>query len=114
VKTTLKSRKSVVNKASAIKFVKALFSSDLSENLAYIKSNFVVISKTTAHLKAVGEEMKDALDPVKSAECAVEQACGKAAESVRNKFKKELEHNDGFLTMCKINGILGGNRPNTR
>jgi hypothetical protein len=31
------------HEASSIKFVKELFSSDLSQNLAYIKSNFVVI-----------------------------------------------------------------------
>ena len=33
------------NETSPIKFLKELFSSDLSGNLAYIMSNFVVISK---------------------------------------------------------------------
>jgi hypothetical protein len=45
-----------------------LFSSDLSGNLAYIQSNFVVISKTTASLAAVGAEMNDTLGLVNNAE----------------------------------------------
>jgi exonuclease VII small subunit len=60
------------NEASSVKFVKELLSSDLSGKLAYIKSNFVVVSKTIASLEAVGVEMNDALDIVKSAELAVE------------------------------------------
>jgi hypothetical protein len=70
------------SEASSVKFVKKLFSSDLSGKLAYIKSNFVVVSKTIACLEAVGVEMNDALDIVKSAERAVEQARGKVAENV--------------------------------
>jgi hypothetical protein len=65
----------------------------------------VVVSKTIAHLEA---EMNDALDIVKSAKRALKQARGKVAEIVKNKFKKVLERNYGF-SMCKINGILGGN-----
>jgi hypothetical protein len=60
------------NEASSINFVKELFSSDLSGKLAYIKSNFVLVSKTIARLEAVGVEMNDALDIVKSAQRAVE------------------------------------------
>ena len=52
------------NKASFIN--RELFFSDLSGNLAYIKSNFVVTSKTVARVEAVGVRMKDALDIVKS------------------------------------------------
>jgi hypothetical protein len=63
--------------------VKELFSSDLFGKLAYIKSNFVVVSKTIARQEAVGVEMNDALDIVKSAERAVEQARGKVAENVK-------------------------------
>ena len=69
------------NEASSIKFVKELFSSDVSGKLAYIKSNFVVISKTTARLEAAGLEMNDALDIVKSVTPNLGQARGKAAES---------------------------------
>ena len=89
------------NEASSIKFVKELFSSDLSGKLAYMKSNFVVISKIVACLEAVGVEMKDA-------ERTLEQSRGKVAEHVKNKFKRVLERNYGFSIMCKINGILGG------
>jgi hypothetical protein len=92
-----------------LKFVRELFSSDLSGKLAYIKSNFLAVSKTIACLEAVGVEMNDALDIIKSAERAVEQARGKVAENVKNKFKKVLERNYGFSVICKINGILGGN-----
>jgi hypothetical protein len=97
------------NEASSIKVVKELFSSDLSGKLAYMKSNFVVVSKTTARLQAVGVEMDDALDIIKSTERALEQVCGRVAENVKNKYKKVLEQNYGFSIMCKINGILGGN-----
>jgi hypothetical protein len=68
------------NEASSIKFVKELFSSDLSGKLAYIKSKFLVVSKTIASLEAVGVQMNEALDIVKSAESAVKQACGKVAK----------------------------------
>jgi hypothetical protein len=71
--------------ASFIKFVKELFSSDLSEKLAYMKSKFLVVSKTIACLEAVGVEMNDALDIVMSAGRAVEQARGKVAENVKKK-----------------------------
>jgi hypothetical protein len=53
--------------------------------------------------------MNEALDTVKSAERAVEQARGKVAENVKNQLKKVLERNYGFSIMCKINGILGAN-----
>jgi hypothetical protein len=53
--------------------------------------------------------MNDALDIVKSAERAVEQARDKVAENVKNKFKKVLERNYGFSIICEMNGILGGN-----
>jgi hypothetical protein len=56
------------NEASSIKFVKKLFSSDLSGKLVYIKSTFLVVSKTIACLEAVGVEKNDALDIVNSAE----------------------------------------------
>jgi hypothetical protein len=97
------------NEASSIKFMKELFSSDLSGKLSYIKSNLLVISKTIACLEAVGVEMNDALDIVKSAERAVEQARGKVAENVKNKFKKALERNYGFSIICKMDGIHGVN-----
>jgi hypothetical protein len=100
------------SEASSVKFVKELFSSELSGKLAYIKSNFVVVSKTIARLEAVGMEMNDALDIVKSTERAVEQACDKVAENVKkkkNKFKKVQERNYGFSLISKINYILGGN-----
>jgi exonuclease VII small subunit len=79
------------NEASSVKFVKELLSSDPSGKLAYIKSNFVVVSKTIARLEAVGV-MNDALDIVKSAERAVEQARGKVAENVK---KKQIQENTG-------------------
>jgi hypothetical protein len=97
------------NEASSIKFVENLVSSDLSGKLAYIKSNFFVVSKTIAGLGAVGVEVNDALDIVKSTKHALEQARGKVAENVKNKFKKVLHRIYGFSIMCKINGIVGGN-----
>jgi hypothetical protein len=56
------------NEASSIKFVKELFSSDLSGKLAYIKSNFLAVSKTNACLKAVRVQTNDALYIIKCAE----------------------------------------------
>jgi exonuclease VII small subunit len=79
------------NEASSIKFVKKLLSSDLSGKLAYIKLKFGVVSKTIARLEAVGVEMNDALDIVKSAERAVKQARDKVAEHV----KKQIQESAG-------------------
>jgi hypothetical protein len=71
--------------------MKERFSSDGSGKLAYIKSNFVVVSKTIARLEAVGVEMNDALDVIKSAERAVEHARDKVAENV----KKQIQESTG-------------------
>jgi hypothetical protein len=68
--------------------VKELFSSDLSGKLAYIKSNFSIVSKTIACLEAVGVEMNDALDIVKSTEHALKQARGKVAKKVSINSRK--------------------------
>jgi hypothetical protein len=84
------------NEASSVKFVTEVFSSDLSGKVAYTKSNFVVVSKTSASLEAVGVEMNDALDIVTSTERALGQARGKVAANVKNIFKKVLERNYGF------------------
>jgi hypothetical protein len=97
------------NEESSIKSVTELFSSDLSGKLANIKSKFLVVLKTVASLEADGVEKNEALDILKRAERAVEQARSKVAENVKNKFKKVLERNYGFSIMCKINGNLGGN-----
>ena len=94
VKTTLQPRKSCQldsNEAPSVKFVKELFSSDLSGKLACVKSKFLVVSKTIATLQAVGVEMNGALDIVKSAERAVEQARDKVAENV----KKQIQESAG-------------------
>jgi hypothetical protein len=80
------------NEASSVKFVKELFSSDLSGKLAYMKSKFLVVSKTIACLEAVGVEMNDALDIVKSTERAVEQARGSVAENLK---KKQIQESAG-------------------
>jgi hypothetical protein len=53
------------NKASSVKFLKKLYSSDLSGKLVYTKSKFLVVLKKIACLEAVGVEMNDALDIVK-------------------------------------------------
>jgi hypothetical protein len=45
----------------------------------------MIVSKTLAHLEAVGVEMNDALDIVQSTERALEQARGKVAENVLKK-----------------------------
>jgi hypothetical protein len=76
------------NEASSIKFVKELFSFDLSGKLAYMKSKFLVVSKTIACLEAVGVEMNDALGIAKIAERALEQARGKVAENVKKQFQE--------------------------
>jgi hypothetical protein len=66
--------------------VKELFSSNLSGNMAYIKSNFGGISTTIFCLEAVGAEMHDAfLVLVKSILCEVGHACGKVGDSVKSK-----------------------------
>jgi hypothetical protein len=88
------------NEASFIKFVKELFSSDLSGILAYIKLNFVVVSKTIAHLEADGLEMNNALDIVKRTQCTLEQACGKVAENV----KKKIQESTG-AKLCVFNNV---------
>jgi exonuclease VII small subunit len=84
------------NEAPSVKFVKKLFSPDLSGKLAYMKSKFLVVSKTIARLEAVGVEMNDALDIVKRTERAVEQARGKVAENVKKQIQESTGAKLGF------------------
>jgi hypothetical protein len=65
-----------------------LFSSNLSGNLAYIKSNFEGISTTIFRLEAVGAEMHGTLVMVKSTVCKVGLACGEVADSIKSKLQK--------------------------
>jgi ribosomal protein L7/L12 len=60
----------------------------MSGKLAYNKSNFVAVSKTIACLEAIGVQMNDALDIVKSAERAVEQARDKVAENLKKPIQE--------------------------
>jgi hypothetical protein len=53
----------------------------------------VVVSKTIARLQAVGVEVNDALDIVKSAERAVEQARGTVAENVKKQIQESAGSN---------------------
>jgi hypothetical protein len=85
-----------------------MFSSNLSGNLAYIKSNFGGISTTIFCLEAVGADMYDALVLVNSTVCEVGHAHGKVADSVKSKLQKVLGRNDGYVTLCKITDILSG------
>jgi exonuclease VII small subunit len=86
--------------------VNELFSSDMSGRLAYIKSNFVVLSKTIARLEAVGVEMNNALDIVKSAQRALEQARGKVAENVTlGEEDPALDSNDVTLQIRTLDVV---------
>jgi hypothetical protein len=89
------------NEASSIKIVKELFSSTLSGNLAYTKSNFGGISTTISCLEAVGVDIHDALVLVHSTECEVWRAHGKVADSMKSKLQKVLGRNNGYATFCK-------------
>jgi hypothetical protein len=67
--------------SSFVRVGKELFSHSLSGNLAYIKSNFGVISSTITRLEAAGAQLRDFLELVQSVECQIGQAYDKVADS---------------------------------
>jgi len=72
--------------SSSIQIVQDLFSSTMSRNLAYIKSNFSVISKSITRLEAVGMQLCNALKIVKEAESELHKAQGEVAVKISAKL----------------------------
>jgi hypothetical protein len=68
--------------SSSIRTVQDLFSSTMSRNLAYIKSNFSVISKSLTSLEAVGMQLCNALKIVKNTESELHKAQGEIAVKI--------------------------------
>jgi hypothetical protein len=92
---------------SSIRTVQDLFSSTMSRNLAYIKSNFSVISKSITSLEAVGKQLCNALQIVKNTESELHKARGEVAVKISAKLRV-LQRNLGYSTLCKISDILCG------
>jgi hypothetical protein len=68
--------------SSSIKSVRELFSVTISGNLAYIKANFCVISKSITHLKTVGIQPRDAINIVKQNESELSRVQGEVAKKI--------------------------------
>ena len=94
--------------SSSIRTVQNLFSSTTSRNLAYIKSNFSVISKSIIRLEAVGMQLCNALQIVKKVESELHQAQGEVAVKISAKLQNVLQRNPGYSTLCTISDILCG------
>lgn len=95
--------------ASSIKTAKTLFSnSTLTGDLAYIKSNFSIISTTITQLEETGVKLCDALHLVTNVESELTAARGKVGECVKAKLQRVLGRNEGYSTLCKIGDILSG------
>lgn len=95
--------------ASSIKTAKALFSSTtLTGELAYIKSNFNIISTTIKQLEETDIELCGALQLVTNVESELKAARGKVGECVTAKLQCVLGRNEGYSTLCKIGDILSG------
>jgi hypothetical protein len=84
------------DESSSIRTVQDLFSSTTSRNLAYIKSNFSVISKSIIRLEAVGMKLCNALQIVKKVESELHQAQGEVAVKISAKLQNLLQRNPGF------------------
>lgn len=94
--------------SSSIRTVQDLFSSTTSRNLAYIKSNFSVISKSIIRLEAVGMQLCNALEIVKKVESELHQAQGEVAVKICAKLQNVLQRNPGYSTLRTISDILCG------
>ena len=73
----------------------------MSRNLAYIKSNFSVISKSITRLEAVGMQLCSALKIVKEADSELHKAQGEVAVKISAKLRV-LQRNPGYSTLCTI------------
>lgn len=94
--------------ASSIKIAQELFSNSLSESLAYIKSNFGIISSAITRLEAASLEIHESIEIVRSVERSVQQSHGIVGDSVKRKLQNVLNRNGGFRLVCKINDVLRG------
>lgn len=106
--------KSIVNNfdaedAASIKIAQNAFSSDKIEgNLAFIKSNFSILSSTITSLEKQDLELIDAISYIDKVSTVLKKARGKVGQSIIAKFNKVLEKNYGFQTIRKIALILTG------
>ena len=80
----------------------------MSRNLAYIKSNFSVISKSITRLEAGGMQLYNALKIVKEAESEPHKAQGEVAVKISAKLQRVLQRNPGYSTLRTISDILCG------
>ena len=80
----------------------------MSRNVAYIKTNFSVISKSITRLEAVGMQMCNALKIVKEAESELHKAKGEVAMKISTKLESVLQRNPGFSRVYTISDILCG------
>lgn len=92
--------------AFSIKIAQELFSNSLSESLAYIKSNFGIISSAITRLEAASLEIHESIEIVRSVERSVQQSHGIVGDSVKRKLQNVLNRNGGFRLVCKINDVL--------
>lgn len=106
--------KSIVNSfdaddAASIQIAQNVFSTDKIEgNLAYIRSNFRIITSTIKSLQEQNMELVDAINCIDKVGDILKSVKGKVASAAFAKFSTLLAKNYGFQTMKKISLILTG------
>ena len=73
-----------------------LASGKIEGNLAFIKSNFAIVSSTITSLEKQELELCDAINYIDVVSQVLQKARGKIAQSVAAKLNKVLEKNTGF------------------
>lgn len=95
--------------AASIKISKNLFaSSNLSQHLAYIKSNFFILPHAITKLEAQGLTLAEQLDILAEVKEAIAKAAGPVGEAIQNKLDQVLSKNPGLAKMIEIAKVLTG------
>lgn len=95
--------------AASIKIAQDMLSEpNIEGSLAFIKSNFALLTATITSLEKMGEEMVDSISLIKRVETSLSNTRGEIATGIASKLKKGLDKNTGYKTLCKISDILSG------
>ena len=81
---------------------------NIKGSLAYIKSNFNILSSTIKCLEKQGLELVDAIGYIDKASERLKKANGKIGNLINSKLNCAIEKNAGFQTLKKISDILTG------
>jgi len=80
----------------------------VSQQIAYIQSNFGIIASAITKLESQGLSLMEVAEVISEVDKALAGASGSVGITIRQKWRQILEKNSGFSKISKIMHILSG------